>query len=120
MQTRVLLFLELRQNIYLSKRNETKFSRNKTKFLRNEAKFRFNFCSAKRNETKFRIILFRETSEIFAKQARLSYRFVFREIKKIAKIKNPSRMQFLLQLQKTCLQLPSGIRKPAKYYGKRV
>jgi hypothetical protein len=58
--------------------------------LRNKAKFRFIFCSAKLNETKFRIFLFRETSEIFAKQARLSYRFVFREINKKAKIKNPT------------------------------
>ncbi len=46
-----------------------------------------NFCSAKRNETKFRIFLFRETSEIFAKQARLSYRFVFCEIEKKRKLK---------------------------------
>jgi hypothetical protein len=59
---------------------------NETKFLRNEAKFCFNFCCAKRNETKFRIFLFHVTSEIFAKQARLS----FREILKKAKIKNSS------------------------------
>jgi hypothetical protein len=51
-----------------------------------------NFASifVVRNETKIRIFLFRETSEIFAKQARLSYCFVFREINKKAKIKNPS------------------------------
>jgi hypothetical protein len=60
---------------------------------------KLNFCETKRNfasiivvrnEMKFRIFLFHETSEIFAKQARLSYRFVFREINKKAKIKNPS------------------------------
>ncbi len=69
------------RTISLSIRNKTTFSWNETKFLRNEAKFHFNFCSSKRNETKFRIFLFCETSEIFAKQARLSYRFVFRKIK---------------------------------------
>jgi hypothetical protein len=36
---------------------------------------------------KFRTFLFRETSKIFAKQARLSYRFVFRETKKKQKLK---------------------------------
>jgi hypothetical protein len=69
---------------------ETKFSRNETKFLRNEAKFRFNFCSAKRKETKISHIFvlrnkrnFRETGEAF-----VSFR-VSRNLKK-AKIKNPS------------------------------
>jgi hypothetical protein len=57
---------------------------------------KLNFCETKRNfasifevrnEMKFRIFLFRETSEIFAKQATLSYRFVFRKIKKKRKLK---------------------------------
>jgi hypothetical protein len=64
---------------------------------------KLNFCETKRNftsifvvrnKTKFRIFLFHETSEIFAKQARLSYRFVFREINKKAKIKNPKHNAF--------------------------
>ncbi len=57
---------------------------------------KLNFCETKRNfasifvvrnKMKFRIFLFRETSEIFTKQARLSYRFLFREILKKRKLK---------------------------------
>ncbi len=95
-------FYELRQNISLSIRNETKFSRNKTKFLRNEAKFRFNFCETKRNfasifvvrnETKRNFAYF-----CFAKQAKFSRnRRGFRIISCFAKLKKKRKLKTLIR-----------------------